>query len=143
MRTFEGEPVKFERCAGRIAELLLGQVTQIDITRPTQDGGRDAVGKYRIGGAANGVEVEFAMEAKCYAPHVSVGVKELSRLISRLRHRQFGLLITTSFVAAQAYQEIKDDDHPIIVVSARDIAEILEQNGLAGPTELAGWLSQF
>jgi hypothetical protein len=77
------------------------------------------------------VYAEFALEAKCYRPNGSrikansVGVKELSRLISRLRHRQFGVLVTTSFVARQAYSEIREDRHPIIVISGRDIAEIL------------------
>jgi hypothetical protein len=32
-----------------------------------------------------------------------VGVKGTSRLISRLRHRQFGVLITTSYLDSQAY----------------------------------------
>lgn len=141
--TFRGEPVRFERCAGRLAEMLLGQVTQMDITRPSRDGGRDGVGKFRIGGVNSGVVVEFALEAKCYSSTVSVGVKELSRLISRLRHRQFGVLVTTSHVAAQAYQEIKDDQHPIVVIAGRDIAEILERNGLGASKELERWLSQF
>ncbi|MCP1762460.1 O-acetyl-ADP-ribose deacetylase (regulator of RNase III) [Bradyrhizobium japonicum] len=36
------------------------------------------------------------LEAKCYGSGNSVGVREMSRLISRLRHRQFGVLVTTS-----------------------------------------------
>jgi len=140
---FKDEPVRFERCAGRICEMLLEKVTHIEVTRPSRDGGRDAVGKYLVGTSANGVEVEFALEAKCYSAEHSVGVRELSRLISRLRHRQFGVLVTTSYVGTQAYQEIKDDKHPIVIVSGRDIAEILEKNGLAGKVELTSWLSQF
>jgi predicted Fe-Mo cluster-binding NifX family protein len=96
-----------------------------------------------VGGPSNGIEVEFALEAKCYGENRSVGVKEASRLISRLRHRQFGVLVTTSFVGPQAYQEIKDDGHPVVIVAARDIAEILERNGLGGMAELKAWLSQF
>jgi hypothetical protein len=143
IKTFKDKPIKFEHCAGRISEMLLERVTHIEITRPSRDGGRDAFGKYRIGGPSNWVEVEFALEAKCYSKGRSVGVKEMSRLISRLRHRQFGILVTTSFVGTQAYKEIKDDGHPIIIVAARDIAEILEKNGLGGKLELATWLSQF
>jgi len=142
-QTFRSEPVRFERCAGRISEMLLGHVTKLDITRPSRDGGRDGIGMYRVGGPANGIEVEFAIEAKCYAPDNSVGVKEISRLISRLRHRQFGLLITTSHLGSQAYQEIKDDAHPIIIVAARDIAELLESKGLGERSALTAWLGQF
>jgi hypothetical protein len=140
---FEDDPYRFEKCAGRICEMLLGRVTSMEITRPTRDGGRDGIGKFLIGNNLNGVEVEFALEAKCYSPGRAVGVKELSRLISRLRHRQFGVLVTTSFVGPQAYQEIKDDGHPIVIVAGRDIAEILEKNGLGAQQELNAWLSQF
>jgi hypothetical protein len=62
-------------------------------------------------------------------PGNSVGVKEVSRLISRIRHRQFGVLVTTSFIARQAYAEVREDRHPIIFFSGRDIADILTANG--------------
>jgi hypothetical protein len=140
---FKDHPTLFEHCASRITEMMLGAVRQIDVTRPTRDGGRDAIGLFRIGNALTGIDLEFAMEAKCYSPQQGVGVKEVSRLISRLRHRQFGVLVTTSFLAAQAYQEIKDDKHPIVIISNRDIAEILVENGLGEPTELSSWLKQF
>jgi len=81
------------------------------------------------------------MEAKCYSPSNSVGVKETSRLISRLRHRQFGVLITTSYVHIQAYNEIVDDEHPIIIVAGRDIVEILRRAGIQGPDATIAWIS--
>ena len=71
----------------------------------------------------------------------SVGVRETSRLISRLRHRQFGVLITTSFVHDQAYKEIKEDDHPILIVSASDIVDVLAKHGMYGITEVRKWLT--
>jgi hypothetical protein len=55
------------------------------------------------------------MEAKCYSPNHSVGVHEMSRLISRIKHRQFGALVTTSYVNNQAYKEVKEDQHPILI----------------------------
>lgn len=54
----------------------------------------------------------------------------MSRLISRIRYRQFGVLITTSYVDSQAYQEVVEDGHPILVVSATDIARILKVNSI-------------
>ena len=80
------------------------------------------------------------MEAKCYSIESSVGVKELSRLISRLRHRQFGVLVTTSFLNLQAYRELKEDEHPIVVISARDISGILTKAGLSRPADVLNWL---
>ncbi len=67
------------------------------------------------------------MEAKCYAMANGVGIRPLSRLISRLRHRQFGILVTTSYLDSQAYQELVQDGHPVVVISARDIAVKLKE----------------
>jgi len=105
------------------------------ITRNVVDGGRDAIGRYRLGLIDDPVQVEFALEAKCYAPALkgsrpnTVGVKEVSRLISRIRHRQFGVLVTTSAIARQAYMEVRQDRHPIIFIAGKDIVEILITSG--------------
>ncbi|KWN71600.1 hypothetical protein WM23_30980 [Burkholderia ubonensis] len=139
---FAMRPHDFERCAGDLACMMLRDVASIDITRPSRDGGRDAIGKLRIGNGAASILVDFAIEAKCYSIANSVGVREISRLISRLRHRQFGILITTSFVDIQAYKEIKEDGHPIIVVSAIDILEILRANGRSEVSVVRGWLER-
>jgi hypothetical protein len=134
-------PVAFEACAAEIVRLLLGEsVVSIDLTRPVRDGGRDAVGRYLIGRGMSSTAVDFSMEAKCYSPTNSVGVKELSRLISRLRYRQFGILVTTSWVNSQAYKEIKEDGHPIIVVSGGDIVRILKDKGTTSRQGLIAWL---
>lgn len=39
---------------------------------------------------------DSALEAKCYDLNTGVGVEAQSRLISRFRPRQFGVLVTTS-----------------------------------------------
>lgn len=138
---FANEPVKFEKCAEMIARLMLKDIIKMDLTRPSRDGGRDAVGTYKIGEGPSSVLVEFALEAKCYALNNAVGVKELSRLISRLRHRQFGVFVTTSYIALQAYQEIKEDQHPIVIISAIDIVNLLKDIGVSHGKSLADWLS--
>lgn len=138
---FSNDPFSFEACAAEIVRLFLGEsALSIDLTRPVRDGGRDAVGKYLIGRGMSSVMVEFSMEAKCYSPGNSVGVKELARLISRLRHRQFGILITTSWVNHQAYKEIKEDGHPIIIISGGDIIRILKEKGVNSQSALSDWL---
>lgn len=83
----------------------------------------------------------IALEAKCYGPSNSVGVRELSRLISRLRHRQFGVLVTTSYVDLQAYREIKEDQHPILIISGSDIVEILRGHGRPDAQHVLAWLA--
>jgi hypothetical protein len=108
---FSKATVAFEHFAADVVRMVDPNVTSIDVTRPSRDGGRDGIGKYRLGLPQNCVTVEFAVEAKCYARTRGVGVKAISRLISRLRHRQFGILVTTSYLAKQAYEEIVDDEH--------------------------------
>jgi hypothetical protein len=124
---YKNNPYGFERCAMEITRLFMPNIHRWEITRPSRDGGRDATGAYRIGAGAGSIDIEFAMEAKCNALDNGVGVKPLSRLISRLRHRQFGVMVTTSFLNLQAYQELVEDTHPVIVISAQDIANKLKE----------------
>jgi hypothetical protein len=136
---FKEASIAFEAFAARIYQMTDSRVIIDEITRGTIDGGRDAVGRYLLGLGEDPVYAEFSLEAKCYRPPLhgeapnTVGVKEVSRLISRIRHRQFGVLVTTSVVARQAYEEVREDRHPIIFISGRDIVEILIKNGFNTP----------
>ena len=125
----------FERFAARLFQMHDHRVLVDEITRGVADGGRDAVGRYLLGLSDDPVYAEFSLEAKCYQPGFNdksvnrIGVKEVSRLISRIRHRQFGVLVTTSVVHKQAYQEVREDRHPIVFITGRDIAEIMINAG--------------
>ena len=110
--------------------------------RPRRDGVLDAIGRYRVGSETTYITFDCALEAKCYAMTNSVGVRQTSRLISRLRHRQFGVLVTTSFVDLQAYKELREDGHPVVIISARDIVEILANHGLGTVAEVGDWLTR-
>ena len=68
-------------------------------------------------------------------------MKETSRLISRLRHRQFGILVTTSYVGDQAYKEIVEDNHPMLILAATDIAKILKNAGYGTAESVKDWLN--
>ena len=114
--------------------------------RGSVDGGRDAIGRYLLGLSDDPVYAEFSLEAKCYQPGFdetspnTVGVREVSRLISRIRHRQFGVLVTTSVIARQAYEEVREDRHPIIFFSGGDITDILVNNGFNTPELVTSFL---
>lgn len=144
---FQDTPIAFEAFAARIYQMTDSRVIIDEITRGTIDGGRDAIGRYLLGLADDPVYAEFSLEAKCYRPPINglapntVGVKEVSRLISRIRHRQFGVLVTTSLVARQAYEEVREDRHPILFISGRDIAEILIDKGFNTVERLAALLA--
>jgi hypothetical protein len=137
---FRGDPFGFEHCAAKIVALLDKNVVSCDVTRPWRDGGRDALGLYRIGSSGDNIKVEFALEAKCFKPDKGVGIKHTSRLISRLKHREFGIFVTTSYVAEQAYREIREDGHPVFVISGNDIADILVEAGIGSTEKLGEWL---
>ena len=139
---FKESPHAFEHCAAAIARFMMPDVVSLDVTRPSRDGGRDGVGQLRVGAGRSGILVDFALEAKCYSASNSVGVRGMSRLISRLRHRQFGVLVTTSWVDLQAYKEIKEDAHPIVVVAAADIVDLLRRNGKGNAAIVAAWLAE-
>jgi hypothetical protein len=138
---FRDEPIRFEHFAADVIRLMDANVIGLDVTRPSRDGGRDGVGRYRIGLPQNCVTVDFAMEAKCYQPSSGLGVRVVSRLISRLRHRQFGVLVTTTYLASQAYQEIVEDQHPIVVCSGGDVSHLLiTKFGLHTPSAVREYL---
>jgi hypothetical protein len=139
---FAAKPHRFENCAAVLARLMLPDIASLDLTRPSRDGGRDAVGLFRIGRGPASILVDFALEAKCYGLSNSVGVREMSRLISRLRHRQFGIIVTTSYLDLQAYKEVKEDRHPILVIAASDIVELLKLNGHTNAAAVHAWLER-
>ena len=130
----------FEHVAAEVWRLSTAVRMQIDVTRPSRDGGRDAVGAMYIGPLGDQIGLDFALEAKCYGPRNSVGVRDVSRLVSRLRHRQFGVLVTTSFLSPQAYGELREDGHPVVVLAGGDIVDVLRRNGLADRDALMAWM---
>lgn len=142
---YKENPYGFEVCATNIISKMDSNFTDFSITRPWRDGGRDAVGHYSIssGGKANyPLKIDCALEAKCYSENNSVGVQQMSRLISRIRYRQFGILITTSYVNPQAYNEVIEDGHPILIVTASDIACVLRNNAI-NTSNIEEWLASI
>jgi hypothetical protein len=137
---FRGREHLFEYCAVEIWRLIAPATGRCDVTRPSRDGGRDAVGEYLLGPAADRVALEFALEAKCYDITHSVGVRDVSRLIARLRARQFGVFLTTSYFNSQVYHEVRSDRHPLVLVSGVDIVNSLRRVGLSDPASVTAWL---
>lgn len=140
---YKDNPCGFEACATDIISKMDSNFVDFSLTRPWRDGGRDAIGYYTIstGGKANyPLKIDCALEAKCFSINTAVRVRQMSRLISRIRYRQFGLLITTSYVDNQAYSEVVEDGHPILIVTASDIASILRSNAI-NSTNIDMWLN--
>jgi hypothetical protein len=137
------DPFLFEPLAAEIWKMSCPAPLEMEMTRRYRDGGRDAVGHMLLGPASDAIRVSFALEAKLYAFGNRVGVRETSRLISRLRHREFGVLVTTSALDKQAYEEVRSDQHPIIVITGRDVAEILIRQGINSTVTTEKWIREF
>jgi len=136
------DPHDFKRCAAAIWEMV-APASDYTLTPPTRDGGRDAFGTYSIGNpTGDPINLKFSLEAKLYTRSNSVNVSDLARLISRLRHREFGVLVTTSFLAQQAYQELRADQHPVVVLAGGDIVVALKRHGIATAAATKAWLTK-
>ena len=55
---FAGRPHDFEKCAAAIARMMLPEITAMDLTRPSRDGGRDAIGQLKIGSGPASILVD-------------------------------------------------------------------------------------
>ena len=143
-QAFVPDPYRFERIAVAIAQLAVPLPMAMEVTRPVADGGRDALGTMSVGPGMDPVKIHVALEAKCYAPgKTSAGVKDMSRLTSRLRYRDLGFFVTTSYVGKHAYDEIRSDLHPVVVLSGGDIVRELRRTGVYSAGDFSNWHGQF
>lgn len=139
----EKDKFLFEPIAAAIWQLSTLQPMEYELTRRVRDGGRDAVGFLKLGPLVDPINISFALEAKCYSLTNHVGVKETSRLISRIKQREFGVLVTTSAVNKTAFEEIRDDGHPIVIISGKDIGEILLKSGINTISKCNAWIESL
>lgn len=116
----------FESFAADMIAYMDQNIVDTNVTRPYKDGGFDALGRYKVFSKAdNSVLVDFYLQAKCYSLNNGVNVTDTSRLISRIKDRQFGIMFTTSYIGNQAYQEIIEDGHPIVIINGRNIIDFV------------------
>ena len=92
-----------------------------------------------MGHGDHAIPLHVSVEAKLWNESSAVGVKPMMRLVSRLKHRDFGVFITTSFFDKTVQEELIEDGHPVILVSGGDIARILIANELEEPLSTAGF----
>ena len=137
------EAWKFEAVALEIWSQTSGNRIGAELTRQVVDGGRDAIGYMYVGPPGDQLGLDFLLEAKCYSSENSLGVKETSRLISRIRRHQFGVIVTTSYLGDQAYKEIREDGHPLVIITGRDIVEMLISQGIDTIERLDAWLDKI
>ena len=130
---------EFEFAAVSIVELMDPRFKDFIVTQRSRDGGRDAIGTYQVGHADHQIQLTAIVEAKLWKENSDIGVKPMSRLISRIKHRDIGVFITTSCFNKQVQKELIDDNHPVILISGGDIARVLIENELDVPEKFFAW----
>lgn len=135
-------PRQFEFATAALVTMMDGRFVNLQVTSPVRDGGRDVIAQYRVGHDLHQILLSASIEAKLWNPHQAVGVKPMMRLLSRLKHRDMGVFVTTSFFERQVQQELIEDRHPVILVSGGDIARLLISREIEGGA-LERWLKRF
>jgi hypothetical protein len=130
---------EFEFAAAAAIELMDRKYADVCVTRAVRDGGRDVVAKYRVGHDLHQVLLDVYIEAKRWDPESAVGVKPMMRLVSRIKHRDFGVFFTTSYFHKQVQDELIEDNHPILLMSGGDLARLLISKEIEGDA-LKTWL---
>ena len=51
-------------------------------------------------------------------------------------------MVTTGFISEQAYKEVVEDGHPILMLTATDIASVLRANSIAS-SDVPAWLDSL
>lgn len=131
---------EFEFAAAELIRFMDNKFIELEVTPRSRDGGRDVVGRYRVGHDLHQVHLAVCVEAKKWQEGSGVGVKPMARLISRLKHRDIGVFVTTSYFDSQVQEELIEDNHPVLLLSGGDIAHLLANKGIAkGP--LMNWIA--
>jgi hypothetical protein len=81
--------------------------------------------------AADPGKIDYALEAKGYAPTTCSRRARRQQARFPSPYRNFGVLVTLSHFNAQVYDEVGQDRHPIALVCGRDVVDALRGNGLA------------
>lgn len=139
-------PREFEFFAAALLPMIDDRFVDLTVTQAVRDGGRDVLAKYRVGHDSHQVMLDTYVEAKHWKLDSAVGVKPMMRLLARLKHRDLGVFVTTSFFESQVQKELIEDGHPVLLVSGGDIARILvgaELGGASAGTRLTEWLQRI
>ena len=121
---------QFEFAAADLVQRMDERFDELSVTRAVRDGCRDVIASYRVGHALHQVKLSAYVEAKRWNPATAVGVKPMMRLIARLKHRDIGVFVTTSFFDGQVQRELIEDGHPVLLISGGDIARLLHSREL-------------
>ncbi|MEL0124287.1 MAG: restriction endonuclease [Alphaproteobacteria bacterium] len=140
---YTGREADFEVCAVELFKYYSHYPTQENVTKISGDGGKDAEGVIKFGKPIDAIDIDYALEAKCYGIDNVCSSKEVSRLISRIRQKMVGVFVTTSYVNPNTLKEVKEDNHPVIFITSADIVDILKEHEKNTVFKVKEWLENL
>lgn len=132
----------FKQFAVELIKLMDSNIIQCSIEEDFY-GDKDVVGKYKVGVNEHALFLNFSMETKLFPLNKAVKLKDLAQLILKLQGKQFGIMLTTSFVEPEAYKQIISSKYPILILTGRDIVDILKRTGLTTKVKMKKWLNSL
>ena len=127
-RARSASPTGFERLVG---ELLSVMGFEVEVTRPSNDGGVDLRGTLVIGGA---VRIRMAVQAKRRQANVQAPIVQQVR--GSLGAHEQGLIVTTSDFSSGARREaLRSDAAPVGLMDGEQFAALLAKHQIGARTE--------
>tara|TARA_A100001037_G_C15030657_1_gene580749 strand:- start:763 stop:1167 length:405 start_codon:yes stop_codon:yes gene_type:complete len=124
------EPGEFENAIVRVFQDMAKTSMASHTIRPTRqvrDGGFDFEGEMEL---LPPLDYKIPVKGEVKRWNNSVGVKEVSRLVARLRRGEFGVFVTTSYFTKACQQEVLHDGYPVELVHGLRLVKMMRGVGL-------------
>ncbi|MEU8414880.1 restriction endonuclease [Amycolatopsis japonica] len=129
---FDGRKHDFEHLASAIAARIIRchgiEYHEGWLTRPSQDGGTDFVGRLDVGTGMAVTKLVVLGQAKCVKPESTISADQVARVVARLQRGWIGVYVTTGAFSDAAQLEILEDRYPIILVNGLMLAQQVRQH---------------
>jgi hypothetical protein len=132
---FKDRPDDFEQFAADLWRVSEPNVDKIDVTRPWRDGGRDAIGKTCLVPMPTPLPSSspWRPSARAHQQRRRERDKPTHLAAPAPPIRRPGHYPLPRY---QAYREIREDGHPVVVLAGRDVIERLKDRGLDNITAI-------
>ena len=128
---FDGRKHEFEYVASAIAARIIRrhgiEYREGWLTRPSQDGGTDFVGRLDVGTGMAVAKIVVLGQAKCVLPKTTISADQVARVVARLQRGWIGVYVTTGAFSDAAQLEIVEDRYPIVLINGLMLAQQVRQ----------------
>lgn len=137
------DPYDFEKIIVGLFTQFGQVVHNISGTKRTRDGGFDFFGEFKLSSILE-YKIKFRGEVKKWAIAKTVGPKDISRLVARLKRGEYGIFVTTSTFSKQAQEEVLIDGYPVKLISGIDLVNMFKHlNLITGKSIENNWVKNI